>query len=293
MKRFFSMAVASALSLIVGCSSQTNQAEYNPPPVPVVGPETSTIQSAPDEFPSATPRKVDVTVSLSDPDDLKVKPGDQLEKGEIISDMTRRRTQLERTKKQLDLSLEQLNLPIPEPLPVVDVELPPPDLTMETEAIKQAQLALQQAQESVEFQKAKLEATRRFKIPEMNAIDQAQGYTELLQLEQNQQSAALAIMQSVAARQAKQRDYQYLQYQQALEQQRNLMAYQRDVSNFVVNVQRVGVSRNQLLTRLDEVETELEQASVFSPYAGVVRRVDVERQSNDTLQARLVLDVEQ
>jgi multidrug resistance efflux pump len=127
----------------------------------------------------------------------------------------------------------------------------------------------------------------------MNAIDQAQGYSELLQLEQNRQSAALAIMQSVAARQAKQRDYQYQQYQQALEQQRNLMAYQRDVSSFVVNVQRVGVERNQLLTRLDEVETELEQASVFSPYAGVVRRVDVEQQSNDTLQARLVLDVEQ
>jgi hypothetical protein len=292
MKRFCKVAIASALSLVVGCA-QTNQPEYNPPPIPAVSPETSTIQTAPDELPSNTPRKVDVTVSLSDPEDLKVKPGDQLEKGEIISDMTRRRTQLERTKKQLDLSLEQLNLPIPEPLPVADVELPPPDLTMETEAIKQAQLALEQAQESVAFQKAKLEATRRFKIPEMNAIDQASGYTELLQLEQNQQSAALAIMQSVAARQAKQQDYQYLQYQQALEQQRNLMAYQRDVSNFVVNVQRVGVSRNQLLTRLDEVETELEQASVFSPYAGVVRRVDVERQSNDTLQARLVLDVDQ
>ena len=292
MKTFCKVAIASALSLVVGCA-QSTQPEYNPPPIPAVSPETSTIQPEPDELPSNTPRKVDVTVSLSDPDDLKVKPGDQLEKGEIISDMTRRRTQLERTKKQLDLSLEQLNLPIPEPLPVVDVELPPPDLTMETEAIKQAQLALQQAQESVEFQKAKLEATRRFKIPEMNAIDQAQGYQQLLQLEQNQQSAALAIMQSVAARQAKQQDYQYLQYQQALEQQRNLMAYQRDVSNFVVNVQRVGVSRNQLLTRLDEVETELEQASVFSPYAGVVRRVDVERQSNDTLQARLVLDVQQ
>lgn len=292
MKRFFTAAIASILALNFGCA-QSTQPEYNPPPVPTVSPETSTIPPEPDELPSATPRKVDVTVALSDPEDLKVKPGDQLEKGEIISDMTRRRTQLERTKKQLDLSLEQLNLPIPEPLPVVDVELPPPDLTMETEAIKQAQLALEQAQESVEFQKAKLEATRRFKIPEMNAIDQAQGYTELLQLEQNRQSAALGIMQSVAARQAKQRDYQYLQYQQALEQQRNLMAYQRDVSNYVANVQRVGVSRNQLLTRLDEVETELEQASVVSPYAGVVRRVDVERQSNDTLQARLVLDVEQ
>jgi hypothetical protein len=293
MKRFYQWAVASILAFNFGCSTQTNQPEYNPPPVPAVSPETSTIQPEPDDLPSSTPRKVDVTVSLSDPEDLKVKPGDQLEKGEIISDMTRRRTQLERTKKQLDLSLEQLNLPIPEPLPVADVELPPPDLTMETEAIKQAQLALQQAQESVAFQKAKLEATLRFKLPEMNAIDQAQGYSELLQLEQNRQSAALAIMQSVAARQAKQRDYQYQQYQQALEQQRNLMAYQRDVSSFVVNVQRVGVERNQLLTRLDEVETELEQASVFSPYAGVVRRVDVEQQSNDTLQARLVLDVEQ
>ena len=57
---------------------------------------------------TTSPKRLNITVNISEPDDLKVKEGERVEKGEIIADRERERTRLQAQQKQLQLSLERL-----------------------------------------------------------------------------------------------------------------------------------------------------------------------------------------
>ena len=54
------------------------------------------------------PRNIKISLTLSSPQDLKVKQGDEVVKGQVLSDRTTERTRLLARKKQLELSLEKL-----------------------------------------------------------------------------------------------------------------------------------------------------------------------------------------
>ena len=49
---------------------------------------------------TTTPRRLNITVNISEPEDLKVEQGEQVEKGEIIADRERERTRLTAQQKQ-------------------------------------------------------------------------------------------------------------------------------------------------------------------------------------------------
>ena len=57
---------------------------------------------------TTTPRRLTITVNVTEPDDLKVSQGEQIAKGEIIADRERERTRLQAQQKQLQLSLDRL-----------------------------------------------------------------------------------------------------------------------------------------------------------------------------------------
>ncbi len=75
------------------------------------------------------PRNIKISLTLSSRQDLKVKQGDKVIEGQVLSDRTTERTRLLARKKQLELSLEKLNLPLPpitpsKPIPALS-KLPP------------------------------------------------------------------------------------------------------------------------------------------------------------------------
>ncbi len=59
------------------------------------------------------PRNIKISLTLSSRQDLKVKQGDKVVEGQVLSDRTSERSRLLARKKQLELSLEKLNLPLP------------------------------------------------------------------------------------------------------------------------------------------------------------------------------------
>ena len=58
---------------------------------------------------TTSPRRLNITVNVTEPDDLKVSEGERIEKGEIIADRERERIRLTAQQKQLQLSLDRVN----------------------------------------------------------------------------------------------------------------------------------------------------------------------------------------
>lgn len=59
------------------------------------------------------PREIKIELTLSSPQELKIKPGEQLTPGQVLSDRTVERERLLNQRKQLELSLKKLEMPIP------------------------------------------------------------------------------------------------------------------------------------------------------------------------------------
>ena len=95
---------------------------------------------------------------------MKVKPGDKVNAGQILSDRRSERNRLHAKKKQLQLSLEKLNLPltpIPQPKPIPEISpLPPVSYAEEEAAIKLHKQKLTEAEQAIALQKKKIKQLR-------------------------------------------------------------------------------------------------------------------------------------
>ncbi len=117
-------------------------------PPPLASPS---IPVATSSVPTATPRLLKFNLSLSSPQDLKVKPGDTIGAGAAIADRVLERSRLIVQRQALELSLQEIQgKTVIEPTAPVTVpavnELPPVSYAEEAAAIASAQLAVQQTQ---------------------------------------------------------------------------------------------------------------------------------------------------
>lgn len=101
-----------------------------------------------------SPHRLTITVSVADPEDLKVSEGDRIEAGQLIADRTRDRARLETQHQQLTLTLQKLQTatlaaPLqPATVPAV-AALPPPSYLEEAAAIEQAKATVDQAEAEI------------------------------------------------------------------------------------------------------------------------------------------------
>ncbi len=111
------------------------------------------------------PRNIKIELTLSNPQDLKVKPGDKISAGQVLSDRASERNRLQAKKKQLQLSLLKLNLPltpIPQPKPIPEISpLPPVSYAEEEAAIKLHKQKLTEAERAIANQKEKINQIRQ------------------------------------------------------------------------------------------------------------------------------------
>jgi hypothetical protein len=108
------------------------------------------------------PSNIKIELTLSNPQDLKVKPGDKVSAGQTLSNRASERNRLQVKKKQLQLSLEKLNLPltpIPQPRPIPEISpLPPVSYAEEEAAIKLKQQKLKEAENAIALQQKKIDS---------------------------------------------------------------------------------------------------------------------------------------
>jgi hypothetical protein len=108
------------------------------------------------------PSNIKIELTLSNPQDLKVRPGDKVSAGQTLSNRASERNRLQAKKKQLQLSLQKLNLPltpIPQPKPIPEISpLPPVSYAEEEAQIKLKQQKLTEAENAIALAKKKIDS---------------------------------------------------------------------------------------------------------------------------------------
>lgn len=128
---------------------------------PVIAQTTVITETAPAPRPQKLqPRTIKIDLTLTSPQDLKVKPGDEVTPGTVLSDRSTERQRLLAQKKQLQLSLKKLDLPIPEPtqpkpIPALS-KLPPVSYQQEEANIALKEQELAQAEKAIANQEEKI-----------------------------------------------------------------------------------------------------------------------------------------
>lgn len=271
------------------------------------------------------PRDIKIQLTLSAPEDLKVKPGDSIASGQVLSERAAERQRLESQRKQLELSLKKLEIPLPDlkpPPPIGAIPpLPPPSYHSEEANIKLKRQELAQAGQAAANQRAKLEALQNSQlkvqnepppipVPPMAAnplsqipdplpalIEHETATLKALQAAQEKASQQLQLAQSqlVEAKQRRaQAEYQrYLEATQraiALSQQQ--LERERQRGQRAAQLQERHYSQAQIQARLQEIDNALSQlGTVRAPYPGTIKKVKWTGQSDRTLSVELTLAV--
>ena len=118
--------------------------------------------SLPTQTETTTPKRLNITVQVTEPDDLKVSEGEQVAKGEIIADRERERTRLNAQQKQLQLSLDRLQAasitPPAAPAAVPPtLALPPVSYLEQEAAVAKTKSAISSIESEVELKQQEVE----------------------------------------------------------------------------------------------------------------------------------------
>ncbi|HHP7231927.1 MAG TPA: hypothetical protein ACFCUY_13850 [Xenococcaceae cyanobacterium] len=264
------------------------------------------------------PRTIKIELTLSNPTDLKVKPGDKISAGQVLSDRVSERNRLQAKKKQLQLSLEKLNLPltpIPQPKPILEISpLPPVSYAEEEAAIKLKQQKLTEAERAIALQQKKIDSLTQLnstsKVREVRG-DREKGSKPNLKLILEHERANLANLE--AARQSAQIQLEvqesklttakeqraYIEYQRQLEQTRRAIAVeqqQQAIASQKSERERMLAEREysqaQIETQIQTLDYQIHQLStVTAPYEGTIEKVKWTGQSDHNLTAVVTLSV--
>ncbi|MBD2425440.1 hypothetical protein [Phormidium sp. FACHB-1136] len=236
------------------------------------------------------PRVLTFTLTLSEPDDLKVRQGDAVAVGDVLADRTRERTALQTQLEQTQLSLQRIQaqqvLDPPEPLPVPPVAGLPPVFY----GTEEAHIAA--IEDRIDLQKRKIDllstmppsdvppAMREHEDRILEGLYRDLELAKAALKQAQEQRAHQEYEHSLAmARRAEEANQQRL----ALNQQRQQAEQQRREKTF---------QEAQLQAQIETINTKLSDLStVRSPYAGTIRRVKWLGQSDNRLTVEITLAI--
>jgi biotin carboxyl carrier protein len=262
------------------------------------------------------PNNIKIELTLSNPQDLKVKPGDKVSAGQTLSNRASERNRLQAKKKQLQLSIEKLNLPltpIPQPKPIPEINsLPPVSYAEEEAEIKLHKQKLTEAEQAIALAQKKIDSINQLNStsqvpPLIRGVRGDQNLKLILEHEQanlkNLETAKtdaqiqLEVQESKLTTAKEQRAY--IEYQRQLEQTRRAIsisqqhqAIQQTESERQVLLAEREYSIAQIETQIQEIDYQIEQLStVKAPYEGTIKKVKWTGQSDHTLTAVVTLAV--
>ena len=257
------------------------------------------------------PRNIKIELTLSNPQDLKVKPGDKISAGQVLSDRVSERNRLQAKKKQLQLSLEKLNLPLtpiaqPKPIPEI-AELPPVSYAEAEAAIKLKQQKLTEANRAIALQQKKIDSLIQLQASPSHrskeegnlklVIEHEQANLKNLEAARQSAQIQLEVQESKLTTAKEQRAY--IEYQRQLEQTRRAIAIeqqqqaiQRQESERERMLAEREYSQAQIETQIQTLDYQIHQLStVRAPYEGTIKKVKWTGQSDHNLTAVVTLAV--
>ncbi|MCT7969001.1 hypothetical protein NG799_22060 [Laspinema sp. D1] len=213
-------------------------------------------------------RRHRINLSVSSLDDVKVREGDRVSAGDLLSDRTEQRLTLESQRDALNMAIEQARKPLPPLAP-----LPEPDFSRQEIAIAEAKANLEMLEQIPLPQK-------RFRPINLQEVGDYQALKASTDLQQQKIQAAINLQMAVADLANARNQYQQSLYEHSIQQQRVAESQQRQQY-------QLGL----LLRQAAEVEDKLDRLAVVrSPVDGTVRRVKVLNQTDRNINIEVTID---
>lgn len=284
--------------LLNGCAAQSI-AQQTPLSLPSPTPQTLTGE----EPEQQNQQRFKMKLTLSAPEDLKVREGDTIKAGQILADRVRDRQRLDVQRRQLQLQIDKLQFPVVGPPPVRPVPevagLPAPSFLEEVAEVEQMKLKVNEAQRNKEAQQRKLDLLQtipQHEIPEA-VVPHEQAVLEQRQRELTQAHAAVDLSKARLGKAQKDREYE--EYQHSLEMSKRAIGIQQaelQRQEELQHQQEQERDRNfqlaQLQGQMQALNTQLFTLSAIrSPYSGTVQRIKFEGQNDQNLVVELTLVV--
>jgi hypothetical protein len=267
-------------------------------------PLTATSSSQSNQTETTIPKRLDITVNLSEPDDLKVKEGSLVKVGDIIADRERERTRLTSQEKQLQLSLDRISTASITP-PAAPQEVPPV-MALPPTSYLEHQAAVEKTKSAI----ASLESEVSLKQEEINYLSSVKNLdpiileherAKLKQLKLDHTEAVREYQLAMGKLQTAKNSRQYQEYVASVdtarrveEQNQARLSYQHQLAEYEQRLTDREFQLTQLQEKLNDVQNQIATLSVVkSPYSGTVRRVKFLGQAPDgSLSASVTLMVD-
>lgn len=245
--------------------------------------------------------RLTLRLTLSNPEDLKVREGDTVAKGQILSDRVRERVRLEAQKRQLQIQIDRLKQPVsgpPSVRPIPEVAaLPPASFLREVADVERARLKVQAAERARENQQRKLDLLQSMPSSDLPEATIPHEQTVLQQMQEKVDQAVADVQYAEAQLAKAQSDRQYEEYQHSLELSKRSIALQQAELQRQEQLQAQQKQESdrsfqlaQLMTQMQTLETQLVQlSSIRSPFNGTIRRIKYETQNDQSLMVVLSL----
>ena len=221
-----------------------------------------------------TPLRLTITVSIADPEDLKVQQGDRLTSGQLIADRTRERGRLEAQHNQLSLALQRLqtstiSAPLP---PAAAPSILEPTYLEEEAAIARAQATVDQAEAAIAAKQQEL--TYLAELENLDPLVLEHEQANLAELQQAHTAAVRDYQLALGRRSSSEYDHSVVSAQAVSTRNRDALEYQQQQAAYEQRLRDRDYQVAQTQLRLDEVNNAIASLAVVrAPYAGRVRQV--------------------
>ncbi len=253
---------------------------------------------------SATqPRLLRLNLTLSDPKDLKVKQGDFLQEGAVISDRDDERKRLQAQKSDYLATIKRLSLESPKPIEPIAVrkpaQLPEQNFAEFESEVDLQRIKVEQAKNKVTLQQRKLDLMQT-----LDARDLPAGANEHEQEKFSQIKSDLAKEEALlqlqlgkfetakSNRSLKEYDTEQANIRAALEANKTQLEYSKALAEWDKNEQERQYRISELKSKIALVDDKLKEIStVRAQYASEVKRVRFIKQTNNAIDVELLLYV--
>jgi biotin carboxyl carrier protein len=264
-------------------------------------PEPQPIQPTQTAEPTTSPRRLTVTVNVAEPNDLKIKEGQQIKVGDLIADLARERSRLSFQKQQLKISLTRLETatitpPAPPTATPIITSLPPVSYLEHEAAVEKSKALVASVSSELDLKKQEIDYLS--KLPNLDPVILEHERAKSAELQRNHTAAVREYQLAIGKLQSAKDGRKFQEYQASVDRVRRIeesnqtrLNYQRQLAEYEQRLTDREFQVTQIKTKLNEVENAIASlAQVKAPYSGTIRRIKWLGQSPDgSLTAEITL----
>lgn len=249
------------------------------------------------------PKRLNINVAIDSPEDIKVKEGEEIKKGQIIATRDKTKNQLYSQREQLISSLNKVKalkpLPPTAPLEVPPLSILPPISYLEYEAeIEKKKIDIDFINDEIRVKNEEIDYLSQLKELDEKVINHEKA--KLNKLRQKLTIASKEYQLAKGKYESAKSERKYQEYQANLDKVRRIeninqqrQNYERELALYQQRKSEYEIKVNDLNNQINEIKKTISTSTnSISPYSGTIRRIKFIGQSPDgTINAQLSLMV--